>query len=121
MTGESGSPSPAISKSKSCDAPTQPAHSDLGRSSGICISDDQVSSEPVKECLDQVSAGAATIVASAESSVPDLILDEAAIELALKDTSESAVEKSGSIDGDDDVADGDDWAEEEKKLREENR
>jgi hypothetical protein len=53
--------------------------------------------------------------------VPELVLDEAAIDLALKDNSEAAAEKSGSIDGDDDVADGDDWAEEEKKLREENR
>jgi hypothetical protein len=56
------------------------------------------------------------------SAVPDLILDEEAIDLALKDTLlEAAGGKSGSIDGDDEVADGDDWAEEEKKLREENR
>ena len=54
--------------------------------------------------------------------MPDLILDEEAIDLALKDTLlEAAGGKSGSIDGDDEVADGDDWAEEEKKLREENR
>ena len=52
----------------------------------------------------------------------EVLVDDAAIELALeKDIPDETGEKSSSADGDEGVVDGDDWAEEEKQLREENR
>jgi hypothetical protein len=119
-TGESGSPSPAISKSKSREGKQRSKETDVGGSSNL--SEGQESPKDLS-AIGQASSEVASMIDSVESTAqPDeLILDEAAIELALTDITEAAAEKSSSIDGDDEVAEGDDWAEEEKKLREENR
>jgi hypothetical protein len=74
------------------------------------------SAEPANTELIKDSASSLSVKDS------DLVVDDAAIALALqKDTVDETSEKSSSADGDEEVVDGDDFAEEEKQLREENR
>ena len=66
---------------------------------------------------DQGRSAAEDASVSADSS--EIIVDNAVIQLELE--KDNVSEKASSVDEDDEGAGGDDWAEEEKKLREQNR